>query len=135
MKMVLFLAERFAWKTHSKTLASAPDREVDEEIAHALVAFVHAEPTDVDKPKLETKIVKQIKWLANKRDIKSIALHSFTHLSSSTAPAEFAGPLLDRLAQRLRTGGYDVRQTPFGYFCSWDISVYGESLAKVFKEF
>ena len=29
--------------------------------------------------------------------------------------------------------GYSLLQTPFGYFFSWDLKVYGESLAKVFK--
>ena len=38
------------------------------------------------------------------------------------------------LAERLRGTGYEVKITPFGYFCEWDLSVYGESLAKVWKE-
>ena len=37
-------------------------------------------------------------------------------------------------SHRLREAGYDVWTTPFGYFCEWDLSVYGESLAKVWKE-
>jgi len=40
---------------------------------------------------------------------------------------------LERLAERLRGTGYQVWITPFGYVCEWDLSVYGESLAKVFK--
>jgi hypothetical protein len=38
------------------------------------------------------------------------------------------------LQQRLGETGYQVWTTPFGYFCEWDLSVYGESLAKVWKE-
>jgi hypothetical protein len=38
------------------------------------------------------------------------------------------------LAERLRDTGYHVWLTPFGYFCEWELSVYGESLAKVWKE-
>ncbi|HXW00525.1 MAG TPA: threonyl-tRNA synthetase editing domain-containing protein, partial [Anaerolineae bacterium] len=92
------------------------------------------EAEDEAKPGLETKVVKNIKWLANKRSLKNIVLHSFTHLSGSTASPEFAQTLLNNLEQRLHSTGYQVWQTPFGYFCEWDLSVYGDSLAKVFKE-
>ena len=99
-----------------------------------LVVFIHAEVEDETKPKLETKVIKNIKWLANKRKLKNIVLHSFTHLSGSTASPEFAQDLLKRLDHRLTDTGYHVWQTPFGYFCEWDLAVYGDSLAKVFKE-
>ena len=39
-----------------------------------------------------------------------------------------------RTYERLAGGGYEVATTPFGWFCEWDLSVYGESLAKVWKE-
>ncbi|MFN8454914.1 MAG: threonyl-tRNA synthetase editing domain-containing protein [Anaerolineae bacterium] len=113
---------------------SMPDQDVAETVTEAVVVFLHAEAEDEVQPGLETKVVKNIKWLANKRGLKHIVLHSFTHLSGSTASAEFAHTLLDNLTQRLQNTGYQVWQTPFGYFCEWDLSVYGDSLAKVFKE-
>jgi hypothetical protein len=134
MKLLLFQAKRFYWKSFSKTLDSAPDQDVAETVLEVVVVFVHAEAEDEAKAGLETKVVKNIKWLANKRQLKNIVLHSFTHLSNSTASPEFAQTLLDNLAQRLQNTGYQVWQTPFGYFCEWDLSVYGDSLAKVFKE-
>jgi hypothetical protein len=134
MKLLLFQAKKFYWQSFSKTLADVPDQDVAETVPDTLVVFVHAEVVDETKPKLETKVVKNIKWLANKRSLKNIVLHSFTHLSSSTASPEFARSLLDRLDERLSNTGYQVWQTPFGYFCEWNLSVYGDSLAKVFKE-
>ena len=83
---------------------------------------------------MATRVVKNIKWLANKRELKRVVLHSFTHLSASTAPADYAETLLGAVAERLASAGYEVAQTPFGYFCSWDLAVVGESLGKVFKE-
>lgn len=134
MKLLLFQAKQFYWKSFSKTLATVPDQDVTETVPETVVVFLHAEAEDEAKPGLETKVIKQIKWLANKRGLKNIVLHSFTHLSGSTASPEFAQALLDGLEQRLRGTGYQVWQTPFGYFCEWDLSVYGDSLAKVFKE-
>ncbi len=134
MKLLLFQAKKFYWKSFSKTLEAAPEQDVAETVYETLVVFLHAEAEDEEKPKLETKLVKNIKWLANKRRLKNIVLHSFTHLSGSTASPEFAQSLLDKLDQRLSNTGYQVWQTPFGYFCEWDLAVYGDSLAKVFKE-
>ena len=97
--------------------------------------FVHAEAEDEQRrSKVLTKAPKNIKWLANKRGLRNIVLHSFTHLSSSTASPEFAHDLLEEVAGRLRRTGYKVWLTPFGYVCEWELSVYGESLAKVLKE-
>jgi hypothetical protein len=134
MKLLLFQAKQFSWKTFSKTLETVPDQQAAETVPETVVVFLHAEAEDEIKSSLETKVVKNIKWLANKRQLKNIVLHSFTHLSGSTASPEFAEALLNRLEQRLRNTGYQVWQTPFGYFCEWDLSVYGDSLAKVFKQ-
>ncbi len=133
MKLILFQAKRFYWASFSKTLDDVPEQDVAETVEEALVVFYHVEAEDEDNPKLETKLVKNIKWLANKRNLKNIVLHSFTHLSESTASSEFAQELVNRLDARLGNTGYRVWQTPFGYFCEWDLAVYGDSLAKVFK--
>jgi hypothetical protein len=137
MKLLCFQAKRFRWKTHSKTLRAVPDREVDQEVAETLVVFLHAEVADAADDR-STSVVRQslkhIKWLANKRALKNIVLHSFTHLGGDTAAPAFAESVIDTTAARLRETGYQVWTTPFGYFCEWDLSVYGESLAKVWKE-
>lgn len=134
MKLLMFQAKRFWWKTFSKTLDTVADLDEEREVREAAVVFVHAEAEDVGRrPEMLTKTLKNIKWLANKRGLRSIALHSFTHLSESNAPPEFAQAILEDLRVRLEAAGYSVAVTPFGYFCEWDLSVYGESLAKVFK--
>jgi len=134
MKLLLFQSKKFYWKSFSKTLDDVPEQDVAETVLDAVVVFLHAEVEDETNPKIETKVIKNIKWLANKRKLKNIVLHSFTHLSGSTASPEFAQDLLNRLDTRLTNTGYQVYQTPFGYFCEWDLAVYGDSLAKVFKE-
>jgi transcriptional regulator of aromatic amino acid metabolism len=137
MKLLCFQAKRFRWKTHSKTIPEVPDREVEEEITETLVAFVHAEASDESaerKTPVLRQTLKHIKWLANKRGFKNIVIHSFTHLGGATASPSGAELLIDALAERLRETDYQVWITPFGYFCEWDLNVYGESLAKVWKE-
>jgi hypothetical protein len=137
MRLLCFQARRFHWKTHSKTLPGVPDQSVDQTVEAALVAFIHAEASDAAIQRavsVQRQTLKHIKWLANKRDLKNIVLHSFAHLGGEAAAPDFADLLINTLAERLRESGYRLWITPFGYFCEWDLSVYGESLAKVWKE-
>jgi transcriptional regulator of aromatic amino acid metabolism len=137
MKLLCFQAKTFRWKTHSKTIPELPDQQVEEQVANTIVIFIHAEETDSDEQHRDSivrKTLKHIKWLANKRKLRNVVLHSFTHLGGETAKAEFAERLIQTIADRLSDTGYNVRVTPFGYLCEWDLSVYGESLAKVWKE-
>ncbi len=137
MKLLCFQAKRFRWKTHSKTLPEVPDQNVENEVSEAVIVFVHAEASDLESERTHSVLrqsLKHIKWLANKRELKNIVVHSFTHLGGETALPALAESLIHTLAQRLRETGYEVWITPFGYFCEWDLSVHGESLAKVWKE-
>jgi hypothetical protein len=135
MKLLTFQAKRFRWKSFSKTLPEAEDVDVEQTVEQAVVAFVHAEERDAaQRDSVFRKTLKHVKWLANKRGMKNVVLHSFTHLGAASAPADFAQAFLVELAERLRATGYGVWITPFGWFCEWDLSVYGDSLAKVWKE-
>jgi hypothetical protein len=97
--------------------------------------FLHAEERDAaQRAGVFRHALKHVKWLANKRALRNVVLHSFTHLGAASAPPEFAQTFLIELAERLRATGYSVWLTPFGWFCEWDLAVYGDSLAKVWKE-
>jgi hypothetical protein len=134
MKLLMFLAKQFTFRPFEKTLPDAGDGGGEVQVTDAAVVFVHAEPQDEkDAAGLETKFVKNVKWIAGKRELKNIALHSFTHLAEASASPQFAEAFLQGAATRLRNTGYQVTLTPFGWVCEWDLSVFGESLAKVFK--
>lgn len=137
MKLLTFQAGRFAWKSHSKTLAEASDETVEQEVRDTVVVFLHAEAKDADeqeRKRVFRHTLKHVKWLANKRGLTNVVLHSFTHLGAENAPPGFAEALIEELAERLRGTNYSVWSTPFGWFCSWDLEVFGDSLAKVWKE-
>ena len=137
MKLLCFQAKRFWWKTYSKSLPDVQDQNIEKEVKEGLIVFFHAEPTDEEESRRGSVLrqsLKHIKWLANKRKLKIIVLHSFAHLGGKNASPLFAQSLIGEIAQRLRDTDYQVQITPFGYFCEWDLSVYGDSLAKVWKE-
>ena len=138
MRVLTFQVRHFRWKSFSKTLEEAPDIDVDDGMEDAVVAFLHIESDDEPDERRKSvfkKTLKHLKWLANKREMKNVVLHSFAHLGGESAEAAFAKVFLDELDERLVTTGYAVKQTPFGYFCSWDLAVHGESLAKVYRAF
>ena len=134
MKLLMFLARRFTFRPFEKMLRDASDGGGEVQVADAGIVFVNAEPADeMDPAGLETKFVKNVKWLACKRGFKNVVLHSFTHLAEASASPQFAEAFLQSAAGRLRNTGYQVTLTPFGWVCEWELAVYGESLAKVFK--
>ncbi len=134
MKTLMFLAREFTFQPFEKTLPEARDSTGEGKVADAVVVFAHSEPQDEADPSgLETKFVKNVKWIAGKHGFRNIVLHSFTHLAENSAPPQFAEAFLQGAAQRLRNTGYQVTLTTFGWVCEWKLSVYGESLAKVFK--
>ena len=137
MKLLTFLAERFSWTTHSRTLEQVPELQVSGSAEEAVVVFLHAEERDEHEQasrRALRRVTKHVKWLAGKRGMRRVVLHSFTHLGGANADPAFAGAFMEQVAERLENAGYEVQQTPFGHFCSWELAVYGESLAKVWKE-
>lgn len=135
MKLLLFYAHTWWFKTASKSLPQVPDIDTEDSMENTVVVFLHAEKEDEEKGKgLLDKLVKNIKWLAGKFGTKNVVIHSFNHLSSSKASPEFSEQIIKQTAERLQNAGYTVMCTPFGYFNEFKIHVGGESLAKVFKE-
>ncbi len=136
MKLLMFYAHEWWYKTASKTLPDVPDAEKEESAKNTAVIFVHSEAEDeVKREGVVQKLVKNTKWLAGKFGTKNVVLHSFNHLASSKSSPECAKALLDEAAERLQRTGYHVMRTPFGYFNEFKMHVAGDSLAKVFKEF
>jgi hypothetical protein len=134
MKLLMFQAKRFWWKPFSKMLEEASNTDLEEAVTDSVVVFLHAEEQDEARGnRLLTKTLKNIKWLANKRGLKNVVLHSFNHLSDSAASPDYAQAFMEAAAERLQGTGYRVWLTPFGYTCEWELAVYGESLGKVFK--
>jgi len=136
MKLLMIYSDKFAYKTNIKNLESVEKREEEKQIENTLVGFIQVEQKDEeDISKVETKMIKNLKWAAKKNDTNNIVLHSFAHLSMSKADEGITKELFDRAEQRLKNSGYEVSQTPFGYFLDLDVQAPGKSLARVFKEF
>ena len=133
MRVLFLYAERFRFRTHHKALESAPDDDRDATVTNAALAFVHAEPNDGAEQ--ETKLVKNLKWVAGKFETKRCVLHYFAHRGEARLDAELARALLERARTRLSGAGYEVVVTPFGHFCDLAMDLPGDSMARVYKAF
>ena len=136
MKLLMIYRDRFGYKPQIKTLPDFPDFEESKAYQNVLVAFIQMEKDDEREPKyFETKLVKSLKWAAKKNETKYIILHSFAHLSMSKAAPDITKKLFDTVEERLKNTGYQVNQTPFGYFLDLDVKAPGQSSARIFKSF
>lgn len=136
MKLILFFAHNFSYKTAQKSLPEVQDVSRQEKIDNAVVIFFHVEAEDEEKKAgVIKKFVKNAKWLCGKFETKNVVLHSFNHLSLSKASPQFSKDVLDEVILRLERTDYQVMTTPFGYFNEFTLHVAGDSLAKVYKEF
>ena len=132
----MIYAERFSYKTTIKTLDMVEERDEEKTIEDVVVGFIHMEKEDEENmEKVETKLIKNLKWAAKKNNTDRIVLHSFAHLSESKGDPLFTKRLLDNAEVRLKNAGYTTWQTPFGYFLDLDMKAPGRSLARVFKAF
>ncbi len=136
MKLLMLYTDRFAYNPAIKTVDVEPDCQEPGEITATVVGLIHAEGFDEDNAAgVEKKLVKNLKWGARKNDTQRIVLHTFSHLAETKASAEFTKALLERAAERLRGSGYEIWQTPFGYFLDLDLQAPGRSTARIFTSF
>ncbi|MHA1959303.1 MAG: threonyl-tRNA synthetase editing domain-containing protein [Candidatus Thorarchaeota archaeon] len=105
-------------------------------IGESLLVWIQSEAEDQGtRPSVLRKMVKNVRWLANKTECKRILLHSFAHLGESKASSDFANGIIEEAADRLRERDFEVHIVPFGHFYEFGMHVKGPSLAKVFKRF
>ncbi len=132
----MIYCNRFSYKPQLKTLENFPDFNREVQLTDVLVAFIQMEEKDLlNTAKIETKLVKNLKWGAKKNQVKHIVLHSFAHLSTSKADPENTKNLFDAVEKRLQNTGYTAEQTPFGYFLDIDVQAPGKSAARIFLDF
>lgn len=134
MKALFIFCKEFAYNPTIKTLDLAGEDVTPRRFENIQAAFLHAEKEDVEREnEIEKKLIKNLKWICGKNNVKTVVLHSFAHLSESKADPGFTKSIFTRVEERLKNSGYEVYQTPFGYFLDLQLSAPGFSLARVFN--
>ncbi len=135
MKLLIIYANKFGYKTSNKGLENAETIDEESLYTNSLVGFIHFEEKDEENlSSVETKMIKQLKWAARKNETEKIILHSFAHLSNSKGSPELTKQLFNSAEERLKNSGYEVSQTPFGYFLDLNVQAPGHSFSRLFKD-
>ncbi len=136
MKLLIIYCDQFSYQPQLKTLAEFPDFTEKVILENVLVAFIQMEEKDIEiSSKIETKLLKNLKWGAKKNNSKHVVLHSFAHLSTSKADPQSTKQLFDQVETRLKNADYECNQTPFGYFLDINVQAPGRSAARIFLDF
>ncbi len=134
MKLLMIYCNSFSYKPTVKTLDIVRETNEEREFEKVQTAFIQLEERDEKVEKaVARKLLKNLKWITGKNNTKRIVLHSFAHLSESKAEPEFTMTFFNEIQQRLESSGFEVSQTPFGYFLDLRLEAPGFSLARVFK--
>lgn len=134
MKLLMIYMNSFSYNPTIKTIESMPDCTEEKNFNNIQAAFIQVEKEDEENEvAVKKKLLKNLKWIAGKNNTKKIVLHSFAHLSESKAEPEYTKLLFNDIDERLGNSGFEVEQTPFGYFLDLKIDAPGYSLARVFK--
>ena len=135
MKLLMIYMKKFSYNPTIKTIETMHDHTGKKEYENVQAAFIQVEKEDVEnETTIKRKLLKNLKWIAGKNNTKHIILHSFAHLSESKAEPDFTKSIFDDIDERLTSSGFQVEQTPFGYFLDLQIDAPGYSLARVFKD-
>jgi len=136
MKLLMIYCNSFSYQPQIKTLPNFPDFSKKVTHNNVLVAFIQMEEQDVViSSKIETKLLKNLKWGAKKNEVKHVILHSFAHLSTSKADPNSTKQLFNQVETRLKNASYICEQTPFGYFLDINVQAPGRSAARIFLDF
>ncbi len=137
MRLLMFDAEFVKYAPTKKGWEEGDEVEIREyEFKDVVLCFIHTEPEDEeDKSKKITKLLKNIKWLCGKLNKKRVLLHSFAHLGEKKAHPELGREILNRVEERLKNAGYEVFQTPYGWFLDFESRWIGHPLGRIYKEF
>ena len=132
MRVLFWYCDRFAWQPAMKTLDDAPEAALGDH-AQCVVAFVQVEPKDVEGTHAATRLIKFLKWLTRKWETKKVLLHSFAHLGEEKADPEPAKALFDNVQERMANSGFEIGQTPYGYFLDLEMKAPGSPLARIYQ--
>ena len=134
MKILMIYCKTFGYTPTIKTLDMADENVSKASFENVQTAFIQVEEQDLEREsEVVKKTLKNLKWVCGKNNSKHVILHSFAHLSESKASPEFTVNFFNLVEERLKNAGYEVNQTPFGYFLDLKVDAPGFSLARVFK--
>ncbi len=137
MRLLFIHADFMEYEVKDKTKDAEPvaDKLKKGRMEEALVCFATAEKNDEnDVDQIAKRAVMEIEDVAHTVKTKRIVLYPYAHLSPSLAMPALAREIFGHMTEALRSGGYEVLASPFGYYKSFRISCKGHPLSELSRE-
>ena len=134
MRILFIHADHMEYEVKEKTKDAQPIPEDKKrgEMDEALVCFISAEKKDEgDAVAAASSAVNEIEDVARTVKTKRIVVYPYAHLSSSLANPSPAREIFAHIAEGLEKKGYEVLDSPFGYYKSFKISCKGHPLLEL----
>jgi len=135
MKVLLIHADHFGYETKEKAIKNPEDISIDKRkgsMDEVLVAFCTVEKVDEKNPEdISQKASDSIDDVAKQVKAKNIMIYPYAHLSPELGSRDKAIPLLKDIETNLRSRGYNVARSPFGWYKSFEIKCKGHPLSEL----
>ncbi len=135
MRVLLIHADHFEYETKEKAIKNPEDVSIDKRkgsMDEVLVAFCTVEKVDEKNPEdISQKASDSIDEVAKQVKAKNIMIYPYAHLSSELGSRDKAIPLLKGIETNLRSRGYNVARSPFGWYKSFEIKCKGHPLSEL----
>jgi len=139
MKLLLIHSDYIQYKTKEKTkIAEEIPKEMESgKMDETLVVFTAVEKEDEGTDRKIDSLIKNasdsIIEVATKVNTKRIVVYPYAHLSPSLSDPKTAKNVLIKLADVLKTRGYEVMRAPFGWYKAFTIACKGHPLSELSK--
>ncbi|ASJ08894.1 threonine--tRNA ligase [Thermococcus siculi] len=135
MRMLLIHSDYLEYEVRDKALKN-PEPISDEQrrgrLEEVLAVFTSVEKVDETNPdEVVEKAVAEIKDVASQVKTNRVFVYPFAHLSSELARPDVALKVLQKVEERLKEEGFEVKRAPFGYYKAFKLSCKGHPLAEL----
>src|SRR3990170_2241106 len=138
MRILFVHADRLEYEVREPAIKDA--EEVDPKhrrmaVDEVRVCFTTVETRDeADPDRIAALAAKEIEDVAAKVHTGRVVLYPYAHLSSSLAGPSISRTIIAGLAARLKTEGFEVVASPFGWYKSFRLSAKGHPLSELSRE-
>jgi len=136
MKLLLIHSDYIEYEVKEKAIKQPEDiKQKSDRLEEALTVFTAVETIDAQNPQQAVNdAIKEIIKTAEQLHVKQIMVYPYAHLSSDLANPKIAQQILIELESSLKTEGYTVKRSPFGWYKAFKISCKGHPLSELSKE-
>jgi len=133
MKLLALHSDFIEYEITKKTSMAEelPDEFKKDRMEEVLAVFTTVESVDEKNPHIIEDAASHISDIAQQVKTDRIMLYPYAHLSSDLASPQKAVPILKEIEKELKTRGYTVKRSPFGYYKAFSLKCKGHPLSEL----